>query len=80
MDTGAVDLPFLLDKVKEVSGQPKVTYIGYALGNTELTAGLSQKLEYFQGTLNKAIFLAPCLYYATLGYENYKEVYGAYDV
>jgi len=38
--------------------------------------GLTQLEDtYFTNVLNKAIFLAPCLFVSTSGFENYKAVF-----
>ena len=63
-DMGKYDLPAFIDQVLEVSDADKLKYIGYSTGTAELMYGLSQEEEsYFADKIERAIFLAPCVYY-----------------
>ena len=51
----------MVEKILEVSGKKKVTWIGYSNGNAQINVsipGLSEK--YWAPKLNKFIALAPC--------------------
>lgn len=61
---GQSDLPAMINKILAVTNKPKITYIGYSQGTTEMTYGLARQEEsYFVNVVAKAILLAPCLYY-----------------
>ena len=57
------DDPAIIDKVREVSGQPKVTYIGYSMGTNQMHWSLLEKTEegYYNERLHNFIALAPCV-------------------
>ena len=75
MDMGMFDLPPMLDKVRDVTGE-QITYIGLGQGTSQLLYGLTQmEEEYFNEVLAKAIFMSPCVYMAPADYEWYKEVF-----
>ena len=59
---GQYDVPAQLDKITEVNGNNKVTYVGYSQGSTQMLYGIATEEDYFAEKLNKIIFLAPCLY------------------
>ena len=62
-EMGNKDLPAMIDQILKVSTQPKITYIGYSQGTTQMVAGLARQEEsYFASRVDKAILLAPCLY------------------
>ena len=52
----------MLDKITEVSGNDKVSYVGYSQGTAQLFYGLATQTEGVASKLDKAILLAPCLY------------------
>ena len=57
------DLPAEIDKIIEVTGEPKVTYVGISQGTFLMFYGLAEfEEEYFAQTVNKFIALAPCIY------------------
>ena len=75
-EMGVSDLPAMINKVIEVSGQPKVTYIGYSQGTSQMFYGLTQKEDdYFNDVLNKAILLAPCVYTVSSGFDDYMKIF-----
>ena len=60
---GKYDIPAFIDKIIEVTGAPKVTYIGYSLGTNQMFYGLGTMEEiYYQHKLDRFIALSPCLY------------------
>ena len=59
---GDKDIPALLDKVTEVSGNAKVTYIGYSQGTSQIFYGLATQNPTYSAKLDRVIMLAPCLY------------------
>ena len=60
-EMGAYDIPAMIDKIKEVTGQEKMFYVGHSMGTTGLMAMANQKPEY-QETIILANFLAPIAY------------------
>lgn len=74
-EEGVSDHPAVINKILEVTAQPKVTYIGYYHGTTSMLYGLAKMEEsYYSGVLNKAIFLQPCVYTTVGSFADYKEV------
>ena len=62
-DMGIYDLPAEIDKVLEVTGKEKLTYIGYSLGTMQMFLGLAvMQDEYFADKVNKVVAMAPCMY------------------
>ena len=61
-DMGIYDLPALIDKVLEVSGEPKLTLIGYSQGASQSIYGLVKKQDYFAERVNRYISLATCFF------------------
>ena len=73
---GTEDVPAFIDKIVEITAQPKVTYIGYDQGNTQIFYGLTQKPS-LASRINKVIALAPCVFYNRLTMpEPYHEAIG----
>ena len=59
-ELGLYDVPAFIDKVIEVSGKPKVNYIGYSMGSTQMFYGLTQiEDSYYANRMNK--FVAPVM-------------------
>lgn len=60
---GIHDVPAMINKIKEVSGADKVTYIGYSQGNALMHYGLS-KLEddFYSANLARFISMATCVF------------------
>ena len=63
---GLYDTPAFINKIVEITDQPKVTHIGYEQGNTQVLYGLAKEKDYSR-KLNKIIALAPCLYQKVQG-------------
>lgn len=61
-DFGVGDVPAMLDTITEVSGEKKVTYVGYSQGTSQIFYGLSKANPTLNMKLEKAILLAPCLW------------------
>ena len=60
------DLTAEIDKIIEVTGEPKVTYAGYSQGAFLMFYGLAKfGEEYFGNKVNKFIALSPCIYVQT---------------
>ena len=74
-DMGISDLPALLGKVKEVSGNDKVTYIGYSQGTTQMFYGLASQEETFADLVDKTIMLGPAVYNMRETTDRYEQVY-----
>ena len=58
---GRFDAPAMVNGIRKLTGQPKVTYIGYAMGNMQMFYAISKKTEsYWTERLHSFIALAPC--------------------
>ena len=78
-DMGKYDVPAALDKIIEVSGKEKVTYVGYSQGTSQLLYGLSTPASTkIESKLEKAVLLAPCIYFEGSKIEDYMRVYPLY--
>ena len=51
-----------IDKVLEVSGKDKVTWLGYSLGTSTMFYGLGINTPYLESKVNRFVALAPCIY------------------
>ena len=71
---GKYDLPAMFETITQVSGNEKLTYIGFSQGTTQLLYGLATQQETYAQKLEKAILLAPAAYPAST--ENELEYYG----
>ena len=60
-EMGKYDQPAFFDKVIEVTGQPKVTYIGYSQGTAQMFYALGTQ-DYLNDKIQSLVLLAPCLY------------------
>ena len=59
---GIYDQPANIEKILEVTGKPKLTYIGYSQGTTQMIYGLALKYDYFADRLNNVLLVSPCMY------------------
>ena len=81
-DMGLYDTPAHLNKITEIlqkehADPPRVTYIGYALGATQILYGLAHlEKEFYQDKINGAIALAPCIKLSTPKSKAYKDLHG----
>ena len=58
---GRFDAPAIVNKIIKLTGESKITYIGYGLGNTQMFYSISKKTEAFWAErLNSFVALAPC--------------------
>ena len=82
-DMGIYDLPAEIDKVLQVTGKEKLTYIGYSAGTMQMFLGLAAlEEEYFADRVSKVVAMAPCMYIQpeALGEPTiYEEVIKAYQ-
>jgi hypothetical protein len=79
-DMGLYDLPAFILKMKEVTKKPKISYVGYDNGATELLYALAHReKDFFVKHLDKAIMMAPCVRPKLLNiekkFEGYKQVF-----
>ena len=75
-DMGTKDLPAFIDKVLEVSGKDKLSYIGYSTGTTQLTYALSTvTTDYFTSRIERAIYQAACVFMEPLGMDYYTSTF-----
>jgi len=73
---GKSDVPAALDKIIEVTGNPKVSYVGFSQGTSQLLYGLaSQPVNRIADKLDRAVLLAPCVYTPSQGYDGYMKIY-----
>ena len=85
-EMGLYDTPAHLDKIadvlkSELAVPQRVTYIGYALGATQILYGLAHKeQDYYKEMINGAIALAPCIKLNTPMTEKQKGVSHAFDM
>ena len=78
-ELGLYDGPAFMNKIIEVSGKPKVNYIGYSMGTTQMFYGLTQiEDEYYKDHMNKFVALAPCIYFEPWTFMEYEFGYGAF--
>ena len=62
---GKYDQPAFVTKVLAVTGKPKLTYIGYSAGTSQMIYGLAKLHDLiFADRLERVILLAPALYAA----------------
>ena len=72
VEMGKYDLNSMVKIMREQNPDNKVTYIGYQQSTTSMLYALTQdKDASLSSAIDKAIFLAPCLFPATLGAEKY---------
>ena len=70
-DMATYDQPANIGKIREVTGQDKVTYIGYSLGSSIMFYGLAKMHDYYAEHLNRFIALAPLIELNNLSYEEF---------
>ena len=61
-DLAEYDVRSQVDKVLEVTGMEKLTYIGYSRGTAQVFLALAMDQAYYSSRINKVIALAPCMY------------------
>ena len=75
---GEYDIPAMIDLIIQKTGKPKVTYLGYSMGTTQMFFGLTQlQHDYYADKLHKFIALAPCIYLNERTYNDYTYGIGA---
>ena len=74
-EMGKFDVPSMLDKIIDVSGNEMVSYVGYSQGTAQLFYGLASNEEAYKDKIERAIMLAPCVYTNTAGLDFYLETY-----
>lgn len=83
VEMGKYDLNAIFNTIKKqtsnlrgVDADNRITYIGYQQASLSMLYALTQDQDgLLANEMNKAIFLAPCLFPATLGLDNYAKVY-----
>lgn len=77
-EMGEYDLPAMIQMIELKTGAPKVTYIGYSMGTTQMFFGLLQMQDTFYGEkLHKFVALAPCIYLNERSFNDYQYGIGA---
>ena len=51
-----------VDKVLQITGKEKLTYIGYSRGTAQVFLALAMDEDVYVDKINKVIALAPCMY------------------
>ena len=60
---GQYDQPAFIDKILSVTGKPKLTYIGFSGGTSQMLYGLGKMHDsYFADRLERVVLVAPCIY------------------
>ena len=78
-ELGMYDGRAFITKIQEVTGKPKVNYIGYSMGTTQMFYGLTQvEEEFYADNMNKFVALAPCVWFEHRDYDYYTGGYGEY--
>jgi pimeloyl-ACP methyl ester carboxylesterase len=65
-DMAERDLPAQIDYILEKVNEPRLTYIGYGRGNTQMFYGMAKDPGYFDSRIELFVALSPALYYSTL--------------
>ena len=60
-EMGKYDVPAMLDKIIEESGNESVSYVGYSQGTSQLFYGLATDQDKYAKRIDRAIMLAPCV-------------------
>ena len=68
---GAKDAPAELEKIIQISGRSKVTYVGNSLGTSLMYYGLATNQDYFADKLNRFVALASCIQDITYPPDSY---------
>ena len=68
---GAKDTPAELEKIIQITGRPKVTYVGYSLGTSLMYYGLATNQDYFADKLNRFVAMASCIQDITYPVDSY---------
>ena len=58
---GKYDVPAMLNKITEVSGTKKVSYVGYSQGTSQMFYALATNEKKIADKLDRAIMMAPCI-------------------
>ena len=69
-EMGTIDIPAIVDKIIEVTGQEKVTLMGYSQGSSQMYYGLAKRQDFFADRVHRFVALASCIQ---------RRVYGTYE-
>ena len=58
-ELGRYDQPGLIDYIRELTGQEKVTYSGHSAGGSQILCGLADRPSYYQDAVNLFLLTAP---------------------
>ena len=61
-DLAKYDLPAEIEKVLEISQQPKLVYIGYSRGTSQMFLALGMDEDYYLQKVERVVALSPCMY------------------
>ena len=65
----------MLDKITAVSGNEKVTYVGFQAGGSAAIWGLATMEDQYAAKVDKAVLLAPAVYVTTAGIDFYNSIF-----
>jgi len=60
------DLPAQIDYILKRVSEPRLTYIGYGRGNTQMFYGMAKNPSYYESRIELFIALSPALYFSSL--------------
>lgn len=73
---GMYDIPKILDTIVDVSGNEKVSYVGYSQGSSQMFYSLATNEDRVAHMLDRAIMLAPCIVTdPTMTAEDYEKLF-----
>ena len=78
---GVLDVPAVIELIRSVTGKPKVTYMGYSQGATQMYYGLAKRQDYYAERIHRFVALTTCIFPAPLvrDYEYEVKKFLTYD-
>ena len=61
-DLAKYDLPAEIEKVLEVTAQPKLVYLGYSRGTSQMFLALGMDEDYYLSKVERVVAFSPCMY------------------
>lgn len=61
-DMGTYDLPAFVERIREVTGKPKVTLLGYSQGGALIYYALAKNQDWYAERVHRFVSLAGCPY------------------
>jgi triacylglycerol lipase len=66
------DVPAFVDKIKHVTGNKNVSYVGHSAGTTQFLMGAAMRPDYYNENINYAALLAPIAHMSNIEVESLK--------